>query len=86
MTEQREPRRAADLSGHHRETVERILAHPASGNVEWRQVLSLLGALGAATSEHNGKLRVELGNEVEVLNPPQGKDIDAQMTSTCAAC
>ncbi len=28
------------LSSHHRDTVAKILDHPASGNVEWRQVLS----------------------------------------------
>ena len=68
-----------DLNSDHRETVVRIFAHPSSANIEWRQVRSLLEALGAATQEHNGKLRVELGGEVEVFDPPRGKDIDQQM-------
>ena len=33
---------ATNLNNHHRDTLEKILGHPASGNVEWRQVLSLL--------------------------------------------
>jgi hypothetical protein len=67
------------LSNHHRETVQKILDHPASGNVEWRQVLSLLEAIGEVTEEHNGKFKVTLGPETEVLHPPRGKDVDEQM-------
>jgi hypothetical protein len=42
-------------------------------------VTSLLEALGAATEEHNGKLRVTLGAETETFGPPHGKDVDVQM-------
>jgi hypothetical protein len=66
------------LSNHHRETVAKILDHPASGNVEWRQVLALLEAIGEVTEEHNGKVKVTLGPETEVLHPPRGKDVDEQ--------
>jgi hypothetical protein len=69
----------SEVHGDHRATLEKILSHPAGGNIEWRQARSLLEALGAATEEHNGKLRVTLGGETEVLQPPPGKDIDAQM-------
>jgi hypothetical protein len=67
------------LSGEHRATVEKIMRHPAGSNIEWRQVRSLLDAVGATTEEHNGKVRVTLGGETEVLDPPRGKDIDAAM-------
>ena len=67
------------LSHHHRQTVEKIFGHPASGNVEWRQVLSLLERLATTTQEHNGKVKVALGSETVVLHPPRGKDIDRQM-------
>ena len=69
---------AADLPHRHRDTLERIFGHPSSGNIEWRQVLSLLEAVGAATEEHNGKVKVVLGAETEVLQPPRGKDVDQQ--------
>jgi len=62
----------------HRDTVDKILRHPASGNVEWREVERLLEALGA-TEENNGKLKVTLGGETEVFQPPRDKDIDTQM-------
>jgi hypothetical protein len=31
------------------------------------------------TQEKNGKLKVQLGGEVEVLEQPRGKDIERQM-------
>ena len=69
----------ADLNSHHRDTLERIFSHPSNANIEWRQVRSLLEAVATATEEHNGKLKVTLGGETEVLQPPRGKDIDQQM-------
>jgi hypothetical protein len=35
--------------------------------------------VATVTEEHNGKLRVSLGGEIEVLVPPHGKDVDTQM-------
>ena len=67
----------ADLNNHHRDTLERILSHPASGNIEWRQVLSLLNAVATVDEERNGKVRVTIPG-TEVLEPPRGKDIDAE--------
>ena len=70
---------AADLTHHHRVTLEKIFRHPLSGNVEWRQVLSLLAAVGTTTKEPNGKVKVELGGESSVLQPPDDKDVDRQL-------
>jgi hypothetical protein len=67
------------LDSEHRNTVEKIFREPSSGNIEWRQVKSLLEAVGIAIEEHNGKLKVMLGDETEVLQPPREKDIDQQM-------
>ena len=68
-----------ELSHHHRATVEKILAHPASGNVEWRQVLSLLEAVGEVSEEHDGHVKVTVGPETETLHRPREKDVDEQM-------
>ena len=68
-----------DLDSAHRDTLERIFSHPSSGNIEWRQVKSLLQAVGTVTEQRNGKLKVTLGDETEVLQPPGEKDIDQQM-------
>jgi hypothetical protein len=69
---------STDLNNHHQNTVDALFAHPASGNVEWRQVLSLIEAVGSVTHEHNGKLKISVGSETEVLEPPRDKDIDDQ--------
>ena len=76
MTETR--RTTHDVNADHRATLERIFRHPASGNIEWRQVRSLLEAVAAVTEEDNGSLKVTLGNETEVLRRPHSKDIDEQ--------
>ena len=69
----------AHLNSHHRDTIAKIFSHPASGNIEWRQVLSLLENLGTTTEERNGKFKVALGPETEVLERPRGKDINEQL-------
>ena len=69
----------AELDSRHRNTLEKILNHPAGGNVEWREVRSLLDAVATTTQEHNGRLEVTLGGETEVFDPPHDKDVDAQM-------
>jgi hypothetical protein len=66
------------LNPHHRDTIEQIFSHPASSNTEWRRVLSLLETIGTVTKEHNGKLKITVGGETEVLRAPHGKDVDAQ--------
>jgi hypothetical protein len=69
----------AHLSSHHRDTIAKIFSHPASGNIEWREVLSLLENIGTTTEERNGKFKVALGPETEVLERPRGKDINEQL-------
>jgi hypothetical protein len=69
----------AHLSSHHRDTINRIFSHPPSHDVEWRDVVSLLDAIGAVTQEHNGKLKVALGPETEVFHAPHGKDVETQV-------
>lgn len=66
------------LSSNHRDTLERIFAHPASHNIEWRAVRSLLEQAGQVEERHDGKVVVRLGTETEVLEPPRGKDVDIQ--------
>lgn len=67
------------LNNHHRETVRKILSHPASGNVEWREVISLAEAVGEVVEEHDGKFKLTIGPETEVFHRPHGKDIDEQV-------
>jgi hypothetical protein len=69
----------AHLSHRHRDTLRQIFRHPVSHNIEWRAVMSLLEAVGTVTVRHDGKVAIKIGPELEFLDPPAGKDIDAQM-------
>jgi len=75
MSESPEPVR---LNNHHRDTLLRIFQHPTSHNIDWRDVVSLLGAVGTIEEHHDGKFRVAVGAEIEFLDRPKGKDIDVQ--------
>jgi len=68
----------AALDNRHRDTLRKVFDHPASGNIEWRQVLSLLEAVGSVREEHNGKFKVTVGPEIETMERPRGKDVDKQ--------
>jgi hypothetical protein len=67
------------LDARHRDTLRKIFRHPASNNIEWREVMSLLEAVGTATRHRDGKVAVTVGPEQAFLEPPAGKEIDAQM-------
>ncbi len=66
------------LSGHHRDTLEQIFQKETNYNVEWHDVLSLLGAVGSIEEQHGDMFLFRLGQETEVLRRPKGKDIDGQ--------
>jgi hypothetical protein len=66
----------AHLSHHHRSTLEKLFGHSRSANVEWPEVMSLLHAIGTVNEQPNGKVKVSVGPETEVLHPPRGKDVD----------
>ena len=70
---------SAHLDNRHRNTLRQIFPHPASHNIEWHEVTSLLEAVGTVAVHHDGKLTVTIGSETEFFDPPPGKDIDAQM-------
>ena len=67
------------LDARHRDTLRKIFQHPASHNIEWREVTSLLDAVGTTTRRHDGKLAVTVGPEQAFLEPPAGKEVDVQM-------
>lgn len=67
------------LDSHHRATVEKLFSHPTSHNIQWREVLSLLEAVGSVSEEHDGRYKVRLGGETETFAVPKHRDIDTQM-------
>jgi hypothetical protein len=66
------------LNNHHRVTLRELFRHPVSHNIEWRAVLSLLGAVGSVERHHDGKLAVTIGTETEFFDPRGQKDLDTQ--------
>jgi hypothetical protein len=67
------------LDSRHRDTLRQIFEHPASHNIEWHAVMSLLEAVGTVSARHDGKVDVKVGTEAAFLEPPGGKDVDTQM-------
>jgi hypothetical protein len=67
------------LAENHRNTLYHLEQHPTSHNLEWHDIVSLLREVGEVTDEHDGKLKVRLGDDVLFLSPPRHKDIDEQM-------
>jgi hypothetical protein len=69
----------AHLSNHHRDTLLKIFQHPTSHNIEWREVTSLVAAVGSIDETHGGRFRIAVGDETEVVDRPRDKDIDVQL-------
>lgn len=73
---------ATELTENHRNTLYHLEQHPTSHNLEWHDVLGLLREVGEVTEEHNGKVKVRLGDDVLFLSPPRHKDIDEDLALT----
>lgn len=69
----------AHLNNHHRTTLRKIFQHPASHNIEWIDVLSLLEAVGTVDQRDAAKYVVTLGTETETFEQPKHKDVDIQV-------
>jgi hypothetical protein len=66
------------LNNHHRTTLAKIYQHPVNHNLEWKDVLSLMAAVGVVEERRDGKYALTLGSVVEVLERPKHKDVSAQ--------
>ena len=55
----------------HQRTLELLFARPASGNIQWRDIVSLFSELGAEITEREGsRVAVVLFGEVRVFHRP----------------
>jgi hypothetical protein len=66
------------LNSHHRDTLQQIFQEKTNYNVEWHDVVSLLGAVGSIEQQHDDMFLFRIGEETEVLRRPSEKDIDGQ--------
>jgi hypothetical protein len=65
----------SQLSGPHRKVYDRIFQHPMPHNLEWREVWSMLGAMGdtKTVEEQNGNLKVMRNGQTLVLHRSRTK-------------
>lgn len=65
------------LSGSHQKIYDRVFQHPMPHNLQWREVWSMLGALGGvdAVEDNKGGLKVSRNGQTLLLHRPRGKDM-----------
>jgi hypothetical protein len=63
------------LTGSHLRTYNSIFQHPASHNLEWREVRALFEHLAEVVEQPNGNLRVTRNGQSLVLHPARTKDV-----------
>jgi hypothetical protein len=78
MSDQSDQNDPLHLDGRHRDTLSQIFQHPVNHNITWTKALSLLEAVGTVEQEHDGRYKVHVGDETEVLNRPHDKDLTEQ--------
>lgn len=64
------------LTGSHLRTYNKIFLHPASHNLEWREVHMLLAKLGHIGAEVNGNMKVTRNGHSLILRPHHTKDVE----------
>jgi hypothetical protein len=67
------------LSNNHRDTLLKIFQQRTNHNIDWREVTSLVAAVGSVEPTHDDRFRIVIGDETEVVERPAHKDIDVQM-------
>ena len=67
----------SQLSGTHQKTYQRVFQHPMPHNLHWREVWSMLGAMGDADAveDNKGNLKVTRNGQTLALHRPRGKDL-----------
>jgi hypothetical protein len=63
------------LTSAHLAAYKAVFQHPATRNLDWRDVRAMLAALADAAEEPNGNLKVTRGDQTLVLRPSRDKDV-----------
>jgi hypothetical protein len=63
------------LTGAHRRTYDAVFQHPLARNLDWRDVRSMLRAIGGVAREHNGNLKIARNGQTLVLHPSSNKNV-----------
>ncbi len=62
------------LNGRHQHTYETIFRQPATHNLEWHDVRSLLAALGDVSEEPNGSIHVTRNGQTVIMHASKNKE------------
>jgi hypothetical protein len=63
------------LSGEHHRTLHEIFRHPLSHNLTWREILSLVSALGSVEHTSDNTTTFKIGHERHHMQKPHTKDM-----------
>jgi hypothetical protein len=69
---------AAAVTGSHRRTLEAIFRHPLAHNLEWSDVVRLIGKLGSVHEQPNHEFVFELAGERHLMRKPHSKDMTSE--------
>ncbi|MDP4803365.1 MAG: hypothetical protein NWR45_00255 [Candidatus Nanopelagicales bacterium] len=68
----------AHLNHRQHRTLESLFSHPTPHNLRWAEVRHLFEAVGGVTEEHNGHIRISVGESAEMFDPNHGKDLTTE--------
>jgi hypothetical protein len=63
------------ISPRDQRTRHRLYQHPIPHNLEFRDVIALFDSIGTAAAQHNGDIRLRVGDQTLTLERPHHKDI-----------
>lgn len=66
------------LNSHHTQTLDALFAHPTRHNLQWRDVGSLLSAIGDVDEKHDGRVAVTIADSTVTLSRPRSKDVGTE--------
>ena len=67
----------APVTGAHRRTLEALFRHPLAHNLEWDDVVGLIGKIGDVHEKANSEFVFELDGKTHVMRRPHTKDLSA---------
>jgi len=69
------PHGSTGLHGAHLRTLEALFRHPPAHNLEWMDVVSLIGRIGTAEEKSNNKFSFEVGGQHYLMPKPHSKEL-----------
>jgi hypothetical protein len=68
----------AALTGSHRRTLDAIFRHPTAHNLDWRDVVAVMGELGNVHEASNDSFTFEIAGHRHVMHKPHTKDLTGE--------